>query len=151
PSSRSAPAAAQATSAGLPGWTLAAVEGLFALPFNDLLARAYQVHAAHHRPNTVQLSTLLSIKTGGCPEDCAYCPQAARYHTGVINEDLLPLADVLAAAAAAKAAGATRFCMGAAWRGPRDRDLEPVLAMVEGIKAMGLETCATLGMLKPGQ
>ena len=132
-------------------WSVAGVEALLALPMSDLLLKAQQTHRAHHRPNTVQLSTLLSIKTGGCPEDCAYCPQAARYHTGVINEDLLPLADVLAAAAAAKAAGATRFCMGAAWRGPRDRDLEPVLAMVEGIKAMGLETCATLGMLKPGQ
>src|SRR5438132_2950353 len=132
-------------------WSVAGVEALLALPMNDLLFRAHQTHRLHHDPNTVQLSTLLSIKTGGCPEDCAYCPQAARYHTGVINEDLLPLADVLAAAAAAKAAGATRFCMGAAWRGPRDRDLEPVLAMVEGIKAMGLETCATLGMLKAGQ
>src|SRR6266550_1220583 len=151
PSSRSAPAAAQATSAGLPGWTLAAVEGLFALPFNDLLARAYQVHAAHHERNAVQLSTLLSIKTGGCPEDCAYCPQAARYHTGVPNEAMLPLGEVAAAAAAARAAGATRFCMGAAWRGPKDRDLEPVLAMVREVKALGLESCATLGMLKDGQ
>src|SRR6266550_5088846 len=151
PSSRSAPAAAQATSAGLPGWTLAAVEGLFALPFNDLLARAYQVHAAHHERNAVQLSTLLSIKTGGCPEDCAYCPQAARYHTGVPNEAMLPLGEVAAAAAAARAAGATRFCMGAAWRGPKDRDLEPVLAMVRAVKALGLETCATLGLLREGQ
>jgi biotin synthase len=99
----------------------------------------------------VQLSTLVSIKTGGCPEDCAYCPQAARYHTGVASAALLPLSTVIAAAAAARAAGATRFCMGAAWRGPRQRDLEPVLAMVRGVKALGLETCATLGMLKPGQ
>ncbi len=99
----------------------------------------------------MQLSTLVSIKTGGCPEDCAYCPQAARYHTGVASAALLPLSTVIAAAAAAKAAGATRFCMGAAWRGPRQRDLEPVLAMVRGVKALGLETCATLGMLKPGQ
>jgi len=151
PSSRSAPGAAQATSAALPRWTLAAVEGLFALPFNDLLARAYQVHAAHHERNAVQLSTLLSIKTGGCPEDCAYCPQAARHHTGVPNEAMLPLGEVAAAAAAAQAAGATRFCMGAAWRGPKDRDLEPVLAMVREVKALGLETCATLGMLKDGQ
>src|SRR6058998_2222505 len=151
PSLRSAAAAAQATSAGLPRWTLAAVEGLFALPFNDLLACAYQVHGAHHERNAVQLSTLLSIKTGGCPEDCAYCPQAARYHTGVPNEAMLPVGDVAAAAAAAKAAGATRFCMGAAWRGPKDRDLEPVLAMVREVKALGLETCATLGMLKEGQ
>jgi biotin synthase len=134
-----------------PRWSVAQVEALFALPFNDLLARAHQVHCAHHQPNALQLSTLLSIKTGGCPEDCRYCPQAARYHTGVADEALLSLAAVTAAAAAAKAAGATRFCMGAAWRGPRQRDLEPVLAMVRGVKALGLETCATLGMLKPGQ
>src|SRR5678815_5562669 len=96
---------------------------LFALPFADLLFAAQQVHRAHHAPNTVQLSTLLSIKTGGCPEDCGYCPQAARYQAGVANEPLLPLADVVDAAQAAKRAGATRFCMGAAWRGPKDRDL----------------------------
>ena len=143
--------AAHTAGARLPRWTLAAVEGLFALPFNDLLARAHHVHGAHHERNTVQLSTLLSIKTGGCPEDCAYCPQAARYHTGVANEAMLPVREVAAAAAAAQAAGATRFCMGAAWRGPRDRDLEPVLAMVRAVKALGLETCATLGMLKDGQ
>jgi len=144
-------AAAQTAGARLPRWTLAAVEGLFALPFNDLLARAHQSHRAHHEPNAVQLSTLLSIKTGGCPEDCAYCPQAARYHTGVANEAMLPVGAVAAAAAAAQAAGATRFCMGAAWRGPKDRDLEPLLAMVREVKALGLETCATLGMLKDGQ
>ena len=109
------------------------------------------MHRAHHDPNAVQLSTLLSIKTGGCPEDCAYCPQAARYHTGVDNQAMLSLPEVTAAAAAAKAAGASRFCMGAAWRGPKDRDLEPVLAMVREVKALGLETCATLGMLKDGQ
>jgi biotin synthase len=109
------------------------------------------MHRAHHDPNAVQLSTLLSIKTGGCPEDCAYCPQAARYHTGVDNQAMLSLPEVAAAAAAAKAAGASRFCMGAAWRGPKDRDLEPVLAMVREVKALGLETCATLGMLKDGQ
>src|SRR5205809_8080229 len=116
-------------------WTVATVEALFALPFNDLLERAHRTHRTHHPPNAVQLSTLLSIKTGGCPEDCAYCPQAARYHTGVTNEALLPLAEVAAAAAAAKRAGATRFCMGAAWRGPKDRDLEPVLAMVRVVQA----------------
>ncbi len=132
-------------------WSVAEIEAIFALPFNDLLARAHQTHRAHHPPNAVQLSTLVSIKTGGCPEDCAYCPQAARYHTGVASAALLPLSTVIAAAAAAKAAGATRFCMGAAWRGPRQRDLEPVLAMVRGVKALGVETCATLGMLKPGQ
>jgi biotin synthase len=118
---------------------------------NDLLHRAQQTHRAHHDPNVVQLSTLLSIKTGGCPEDCGYCPQAARYHTGVDNEAMLSLTTVAAAATAAKAAGATRFCMGAAWRGPKDRDLEPVLAMVREVKALGLETCATLGMLRVGQ
>ena len=144
-------ASAEPAQPACPRWSVAQVEALFALPFNDLLARAHQAHRAHHRPNALQLSTLLSIKTGGCPEDCGYCPQAARYHTGVSDEALLPLAAVSAAAAAAKAAGATRFCMGAAWRGPRQRDLEPVLAMVRAVKALGLETCATLGMLKPGQ
>src|SRR5271169_1500743 len=132
-------------------WSVAQIEAIFALPFNDLLARAHETHRAHHPPNALQLSTLLSIKTGGCPEDCGYCPQAARYDTGVTDQALLPLAAVTAAAAAAKAAGATRFCMGAAWRGPRQRDLESVLAMVREVKALGLETCATLGMLKPGQ
>jgi biotin synthase len=109
------------------------------------------VHREHHDPNRVQRSTLLSIKTGGCPEDCGYCPQAARYHTGVENEDLLTLEAVTEAAAAAKAHGATRFCMGAAWRGPKARDLPPVLDMVRAVKGLGLETCCTLGMLKDGQ
>ena len=134
-----------------PRWTVDAVAALLALPMNDLLHRAQQIHRASHDANAVQLSTLLSIKTGGCPEDCAYCPQAARYHTGVDNQAMLSLPEVAAAAAAAKAAGASRFCMGAAWRGPKDRDLEPVLAMVREVKALGLETCATLGMLKDGQ
>ena len=133
-----------------PRWTVDAVATLLALPINDLLHRAQQTHRAHHDPNAVQLSTLLSIKTGGCPEDCGYCPQAARYHTGVDNQAMLSLPEVAAAATAAKAAGASRFCMGAAWRGPKDRDLEPVLAMVREVKALGLETCATLGMLKDG-
>ena len=128
-----------------------AAESLFALPFADLLFRAQQVHREHHAPNTVQLSTLLSIKTGGCPEDCGYCPQAARYHTGVANEGLLDLDDVVDAARAAKAAGASRFCMGAAWRSPKPRDLAPVAAMVKAVKALGMETCCTLGMLKDGQ
>jgi biotin synthase len=132
-------------------WSVGAVEALLALPMNDLLRLAHETHRAHHDPNAVQLSTLLSIKTGGCPEDCGYCPQAARYHTDVVSEDLLALDTVVEAATAARAAGATRFCMGAAWRGPRDRDLEPVLAMVREVKALGLETCATLGMLKDGQ
>jgi biotin synthase len=134
-----------------PGWTAAAVGELFALPFLDLLHRAQEVHRAHHAPNAVQLSTLISIKTGGCPEDCGYCPQAARYHTNVANEPMLDVGQVVEAARAAKACGATRFCMGAAWRGPKDRDLAPVLAMVKEVKALGLETCATLGILKDGQ
>ena len=125
--------------------------GLFALPFNDLLFRAHTVHREHFDPNKVQRSTLLSIKTGGCPEDCGYCPQAARYHTGVESQPLMPLDDVVATARRAKDAGATRFCMGAAWRGPKARDLEPVLGMVRAVKALGLETCCTLGMLKDGQ
>jgi biotin synthase len=132
-------------------WTVEAVAALFDLPFNDLLFHAQQVHRAHHAPNSVQLSTLVSIKTGGCPEDCGYCPQAARYHTGVEAQDLLDVAAVVAAARSARAAGATRFCMGAAWRGPKDRDLAPVLDMVRGVKALGLETCCTLGMLREGQ
>ncbi|MEO5765807.1 MAG: biotin synthase BioB, partial [Casimicrobiaceae bacterium] len=113
--------------------------------------RAHATHRAHHAANDVQLSTLLSIKTGGCPEDCGYCPQAARYHTGVTNDAMLAVGDVVAAAQAAKDAGATRFCMGAAWRGPKERDLAPVLDMVREVKALGLETCCTLGMLKDGQ
>jgi biotin synthase len=124
---------------------------LLDLPFNDLLLRAHTAHREHFDPNRVQRSTLLSIKTGGCPEDCGYCPQAARYHTGVEGQDLLPLADVVAAATAAKAHGATRFCMGAAWRGPKARDLAPVLDMVREVKKLGLEACCTLGMLKDGQ
>jgi biotin synthase len=127
------------------------VERLFDSPFNDLVFRAAAVHRAHFDPNRVQLSTLLSVKTGGCPEDCAYCPQAARYRTGVANEPMLAVAAVLEAAAAAKAAGATRFCMGAAWRGPRDKDLEAVVEMVRAVKGLGLETCATLGLLREGQ
>ncbi|MCC7217610.1 MAG: biotin synthase BioB [Burkholderiales bacterium] len=113
--------------------------------------RAQDVHRAHHPRNAVQLSTLISIKTGGCAEDCGYCPQAARHHTSVDSEAMLDVDAVVAAARAAKAAGASRFCMGAAWRGPKQRDLEPVLAMVRKVKALGLQTCATLGMLKDGQ
>jgi biotin synthase len=124
---------------------------LLDLPFNALLYQAHTVHREHFDPTRVQRSTLLSIKTGGCPEDCGYCPQAARYQTGVESQDLLPLADVVAAARAAQAHGATRFCMGAAWRGPKARDLAPVLDMVREVKALGLETCCTLGMLKDGQ
>jgi biotin synthase len=139
------------TSAARPRWPVEAVEALFALPFPDLLFRAQQTHRDHHRADAVQLSTLISIKTGGCPEDCAYCPQAKRYHAGVTEQALLGVETVVAAARSAKAQGATRFCMGAAWRGPKDRDLEPVLAMVREVKALGLETCCTLGMLRDGQ
>ncbi len=134
-----------------PRWPVDAVDALFALPFPELMFRAQETHRAHHAPNSVQLSTLISIKTGGCPEDCGYCPQAKRYHTGVEEQSILGLDAVVAAARQAKTQGATRFCMGAAWRGPKDRDLEPVLAMVREVKALGLETCCTLGMLKDGQ
>ena len=131
-------------------WTRAEIAALFALPFNDLLYRAHTVHAAHHDPNAVQVSTLLSIKTGGCPEDCAYCPQAQRYQTGVVAQKLLEVDAVVAQAKAAKAAGASRFCMGAAWRGPKDRDIPKVAAIVRAVKDLGLETCATLGLLGAG-
>ena len=127
------------------------IEALLNLPFSDLIFKAQSVHRAHFDPNAVQLSTLLSIKTGGCPEDCGYCPQAARYSTGVENQGLLPLEEVITAARAAKANGATRFCMGAAWRGPKDKELEPVKEMIRAVRAMGMETCATLGMLQAGQ
>ena len=132
-------------------WTIAEIEALFALPFNDLLMRAHEIHRAHFDPNEVELATLLSVKTGGCPEDCGYCPQAARYHTGVESEPTLALDVVLEHARAAKANGATRFCMGAAWRQPKQKDIERVGAMVSAVKAMGLETCATLGMLNDDQ
>jgi biotin synthase len=131
-------------------WTVAHIAELFDLPFHELLYRAQTVHREHFEAGKVQLSTLLSIKTGGCPEDCGYCPQSVRYDTGVTSQDLMPLDEVLAAAQAAKQAGASRFCMGAAWRGPKQRDLDEVKAMIAGVKALGLETCATLGMLKEG-
>jgi biotin synthase len=134
-----------------PAWSVEDVQALLELPFNNLLYRAHGVHRANFPPNTVQLATLLSIKTGGCPEDCKYCPQSTRYSTGVANEPLLAVEAVIAAAATAKASGATRFCMGAAWRGPKDRDVESVAALVEAVKALGLESCVTLGMLKDGQ
>ena len=132
-------------------WSVAQIVGLFELPFSDLIHRAQTVHRENFDPNAVQVSTLLSIKTGGCSEDCGYCPQAARYHTDVENEPLMPIDEVLAAARAAKESGASRFCMGAAWRSPKQKDLEPVLKMISEVKAMGLQTCATLGMLKEGQ
>ena len=128
-------------------WPLAEVAALFELPFNDLLYRAQQAHRQHFDANEVELATLLSVKTGGCPEDCGYCPQAARYDTGVKADKLLPLETVLDHARAAKEQGATRFCMGAAWREPKDRDIEEVQALIRGVKSLGLEACATLGML----
>ncbi|MCB5190374.1 biotin synthase BioB [Methylobacillus arboreus] len=132
-------------------WSVDEIVSLFELPFSDLMHRAQSVHRENFDPNGVQVSTLLSIKTGGCSEDCGYCPQAARYHTDVEKQDLMQLEEVLAAARAAKENGASRFCMGAAWRSPKQRDLDPVLKMIQEVKAMGLETCATLGMLKEGQ
>lgn len=132
-------------------WTAAQVLALFELPFNDLLYKAQQIHRAHFEANTVQRSTLLSIKTGGCSEDCGYCSQSARNDTGLEREALLPLSQVLEAAQAAKDKGASRFCMGAAWRGPKQKDLAPVLEMIRSVKDLGLETCVTLGMLQEGQ
>ena len=150
------PDAAQSIIPGRPAvklsaWTVSRVEALLSAPFGDLMFQAQQIHRQHFPPNEVQLSTLLSIKTGGCPEDCGYCPQAARYHTGVENEALMSVDAVVEAARAAKHNGASRFCMGAAWRGPKQRDLDKVAEMVREVKALGLETCATLGMLKQGQ
>jgi biotin synthase len=132
-------------------WTLPQVEELFALPFLDLLFHAQRVHRAHHEANTVQMSTLLSIKTGGCPEDCAYCPQSVRYDTGLERDALMEVAAVRECAERAKAAGATRFCMGAAYRSPKAKDLAIVAQMIREVRATGLETCATLGMLSAEQ
>jgi biotin synthase len=140
-------------SAALPrhDWTREEVRALLDLPFPELMFRAQSAHRQNFDPTEVQISTLLSIKTGGCPEDCAYCPQSARYDTGLRAEKLMALNAVLAEARAAKSSGASRFCMGAAWREPKDRDLDQVCEMVEGVKALGLETCATLGMLNESQ
>lgn len=132
-------------------WSVDAVAALFELPFPDLIHRAQTVHRQHFDPTEVELATLLSVKTGGCPEDCHYCPQSAHFDTGVKAGKLLPLADVVAAARRARQAGATRFCMGAAWRAPKDHDIEAVAALVRAVKAEGLEACATLGMLGEGQ
>jgi len=142
-----------AASASTPAakWTVSQVEALYQLPLMDLLFRAQQAHRENFDPNAVQRSTLISIKTGGCSEDCSYCSQSARYKTDVGREALMPVEDVLAAAREAKAKGASRFCMGAAWRGPKDKDLEVVTRMIREVKALGLETCVTLGMLKDGQ
>src|SRR5262245_25380920 len=132
-------------------WSVGEIEQLFALPFADLMFRAQETHRANHDPNAVQRATLLSIKTGACPEDCAYCPQSVRYDTGLEREKLVPLDEVRTRARAARDAGATRFCMGAAWRSPKKRDIEAVAAMVREVRALGMETCATLGMLTPDQ
>ncbi|MFL9899319.1 biotin synthase BioB [Paraburkholderia fungorum] len=132
-------------------WRVVDLVALYELPLNDLMFRAQQVHRTHFDANTVQLSTLLSIKTGGCEEDCAYCPQSVHHDTGLKADKLMPVDDVLAAARVAKENGATRFCMGAAWRNPKDRHLEPIKDMIRGVKAMGLETCVTLGMLETYQ
>ena len=132
-------------------WTREAIAGLFDLPFADLLFRAQTVHRAHHDPNAVQLSTLLSIKTGGCAENCGYCSQSASFDTGLKASKLMAVDAVLEAAREAKAAGSERFCMGAAWREPKDRDMDAIVAMIEGVRGMGLETCMTLGMLTDAQ
>jgi biotin synthase len=132
-------------------WTLEEARALNALPFNDLVYHAQRVHRLAFDPNRVQVSTLLSVKTGACPEDCAYCPQSVRHETGVGREDVLDVAAVVAAAEAARADGATRFCMGAAYRSPKPKQLEQIKEMVSAVRALGLETCATLGMLSPGQ
>ena len=132
-------------------WTRDDIAALLSLPFADLLFRAASVHRAHFDPNRVQISTLLSIKTGGCPEDCGYCPQSAQFEAGVPASRLMDIEPVLQAAQAARAQGASRFCMGAAWRSPKDHDLDRVAAMVAGVKALGMETCVTLGMLRPDQ
>jgi biotin synthase len=132
-------------------WSVEQVKSLFALPFNDLLFQAQSTHRQHFNPNEVQVSTLLSIKTGACPEDCKYCPQSARYQTGLESERLLEVEKVLERAREAKSAGSSRFCMGAAWRNPRDRDMPYLLRMVQEVKDMGMETCMTLGMLTADQ
>jgi biotin synthase len=132
-------------------WTLDEARELYRLPFNDILFHAQRVHRQHFDPNQVQVSTLLSIKTGGCPEDCAYCPQSIRYDTSVEREELMDIAAVVEAAREARANGATRFCMGAAYRSPKPRQLDLIKAMVREVRALGLETCATLGMLNPAQ
>ncbi len=132
-------------------WQLSEIETLFAVPFHELIYAAQTVHRTHFPAGEVQVSTLLSIKTGGCPEDCKYCPQSAHYNTGLKADKLMQVAPVLEAAKAARDQGATRFCMGAAWRSPKDRDMDAVIAMIQGVKALGLETCMTLGMLSEAQ
>ena len=143
--------AAPAATAGTERWSVEQIEALLNLPFTDLLWQAQKVHRAHHDANEVELATLLSVKTGGCPEDCGYCPQSVHYDTGVKAEKLMESGAVKQAAEAARAAGATRFCMGAAWRAPKDRDIDAVAELVRTVKDVGLEACVTLGMLADGQ
>jgi biotin synthase len=151
PQAVQAPSVAPSTATASSAWSVAEVEALFNLPFMDLVWRAQQVHREHFDANEIQRSTLMSVKTGGCSEDCGYCSQSARNKAELEREQLMPVADVVAAAKAAKAKGASRFCMGAAWRGPKEKDLEPVLEMIREVKALGMQTCVTLGMLKDGQ
>ncbi|MCW8972513.1 MAG: biotin synthase BioB [Gammaproteobacteria bacterium] len=132
-------------------WNLEEIEQLFALPFNDLLFQAQQIHRQHFEPNTVQVSTLINIKTGGCAEDCGYCSQSAHFDTGLAREALMAVDEVVSAAKTAQEGGATRFCMGAAWRKPRTNDMDLVIAMIKGVKGLGMEACVTLGMLEPEQ
>ena len=143
--------AAPAATAGTERWSVEQIEALLNLPFTDLLWQAQKVHRAHHDPNEIELATLLSVKTGGCPEDCGYCPQSVHYDTGVKAEKLMESGAVKQAAEAARAAGATRFCVGAAWRAPKDRDIDAVAELVRTVKDVGLEACVTLGMLADGQ
>jgi biotin synthase len=132
-------------------WTIQNIADLFDKPFLDLVSEAQKIHRENFKPNEIQLSTLISIKTGGCPEDCSYCPQSVRFNTGVTDDDLMSIEEVIDAAKIARANGATRFCMGAAWRGPKDRDIVKVAEMISAVKSLGMETCATLGLLKEGQ
>jgi biotin synthase len=132
-------------------WTIQNITDLFDKPFMDLVFEAQKIHRENFKPNEIQLSTLISIKTGGCPEDCSYCPQSVRFNTGVTDDDLMSIEEVIDAAKIARANGATRFCMGAAWRGPKDRDIVKVAKMISAVKSLGMETCATLGLLKEGQ
>jgi biotin synthase len=152
-STLSAPTAAGTapTKSAAPRWTMQAARDLFGLPFSDLIFRAQTIHRTHFDPNEVQMSTLLSIKTGGCAENCGYCSQSSHFETGLKASKLMALDDVKTAAAQAKAGGASRFCMGAAWREPKDRDIDTICEMVQEVKALGMETCMTLGMLSPSQ
>ena len=131
-------------------WSVCKVEALFETPFLELIHKAALIHRQHFDPSKIQLSTLMSIKTGGCPEDCSYCPQSARYHTGVQNQQMVDIEEIIEKAKIAKARGAGRFCMGAAWRGPKIKDMEKVTEIIKAVKALGLETCGTFGLLQDG-